>query len=750
MHRDLKPENLFLTRDGRVKILDFGIAKLTAGGEEHGAATVSMMTDVGVAVGTLGYMAPEQLRGETVDHRADLFAVGAILHEMIAGVSPFRRESRVQTVNAVLESDPPELATEIAPGIRRIVGRLLEKTPDARFQSARDLAFALSALSESTTSATGRVARGGKGTLTWTTVSAIALIAAALSAALTAAVSWRLRDAAPSAAPSVKRFLFSPPEEIGHIAIARDGSRIVYTGFRPQNPVVQLYQRRMDSLDATVIAGTEGSYSPFFSPDGNWVAFVAERKLKKVPLSGGQVVTLADLAPAILLQGTWTDDGTIVFAQREGSLMAVSAEGGTPRPLTKPDTQNGVIDHHAPFPLPGGGLLFTIHAGPERFRVAVREPNGTERVLIEDGYYARYLSSGHLVWGRPNGLYAATFDLASLQLTGAPVLVLERTLTIPTDGTVAFDVAQDGTLVYLSAVSLDGRQLVWVDRKGQPTPLPTPPRAYALPALSPDGSRLAVEIKEAGRSDIWMYVFATESFTPISTGGANTAPLWTPDSRRLAYAAQRGDERHIMMQSLDGTAPESLVMSRSNVLWPASWTPKGDRLLYVEEPPTSLNSVKMLRLGDSAPPETVLAAPPSYAQPHLSPDGQWITYMVFENSRPQVYIRRLGGGAPRRITPDGGGQPRWSRDGGELYYRRRGPFFRVPIGTAQQLEPGRVEKLFEENFISDAFNVADYDVSADGQRFLFVKRAEAEGARLPMHVVVNWFDELRKRVPADQ
>jgi serine/threonine-protein kinase len=655
----------------------------------------------------------------------------------------------VQTVNAVLESDPPELAPEVVPGIRRIVGRLLEKTPDARFQSARDLAFALSALSDGTTSTTGRVARGGKGTLTWKTVSAIALIAAALSAALTAAVSWRPRDAAPSAPPSLKRFAIDTPSPVrpAGIALAPDGTRLVYRAGAGSDSL--LFQRRLDALEATPIDGTETAYAPFFSPDGNWIGFAStrDRKLKKVPVNGGPPVSIADATE--VMQGTWGTDGTIVVALRTGSLMAVSAEGGTLRPLTTPDKNNGVIDHHAPSALPGGALLFDIHAGPEIFRVAVRLPNGDERALIDDAYFARYVPSGHIVFGRPDGLYAARFDLDRLQIEGPSVLVVEQVLTDAISGTMEFAIADDGTLAYVPARPLGGRQLVWVDRKGQAAPLPTPPGAYQYPALSPDGQRLAIEISDGARHDISVYDFRAAQLTRITLEGSNTKPIWSPDGQRVVYAARRPEGYHIMWQPLNARAAASSLVVSPNPVWPGTWTRDGERLTYVEDPPTSLDNIRMLRIGASVPPELLLGAPPAYLHPQVSPDGQWLAYVAWE-SRPQVFIRPLAGGATRQITPDGGGQPRWSRDGTELFYRRLGAMMRVPIRTTPELQIGRAEKLFDEDFVSSGFGPPDYDVTADGQRFLFVKRAEAERTRVPIHVVVNWFDELRKRVPAGQ
>jgi Tol biopolymer transport system component len=327
------------------------------------------------------------------------------------------------------------------------------------------------------------------------------------------------------------------------------------------------------------------------------------------------------------------------------------------------------------------------------------------------------------------------------------VLVVEQVFTQPTDGTIQYAVAKDGTLLYQQALALGGRQLVWSDRQGNSVPLPTPPRGYEFPTLSPDGSRVAVQIADGSRHDIWVYEFASDSLTRVTTDGTSTRPLWTPDGKRLAYATRRPDGRHIMWQPLDGTvAPTSLVRDY-NTLYPGAWTPSGDRLVYVEDPPTSLVSFKILEVGASTPPETLLAAPPAYLQPDLSPDGRWLAYVAFERSRPDVYIRPLSGGAPRQLTPNGGGQPRWSADGTELFFQRPGEAFRLPIRTTPELQLGRIEKLFDHDTLQGLFGPQDYDVSSDGKRFLMVERADTERASQPFHIVLNWFEELKRRAP---
>ena len=742
VHRDLKPENLLLTRDGRVKILDFGIAKLTAPDPDQpgGADTVAIVTDVGVAVGTLGYMAPEQLRGEPVDSRSDLFALGAILHEMVSGAPAFKRDSRIATVNAVLEADPPDLDDTVPPGIRRIVRRSMEKDPEHRFQSARDLGFALGALSDTTAPIARGVRPAGRPGIDIR----LAILGVLLAAAAGGAVGWfGVREPDPTIR-SVRRHSFQPAVPINStFDLSPDGTALVYAaGLANAN---QLYLRPLDELEPKPIPGTEGAASPFFSPDGQWIAFstTGRDKLKKVRTAGGAVITLADVRD--MMQGAWGPNGQIVIAQREQGLMTVSAEGGPLVPLTSPDTEAGEIDHHSPRFLPDGrAILFTIHTGPETFRVAVRSlVTGEQRALIDDGYDARYGTSGHLVYGRDQALFAARFDARQLRTEGPSVLVAERVRTVPVDGVAAFSIAADGTLAYLPAISIEGRALMWVDRAGREDPLPAPNRGYSFPALSPDGARLAVQISEGARANIWTYDFTTQALQPTSRGGADTRPVWARDGQALTYASRQQDLRHLVLHPLDANAPlRSLVVSRNDV-WPGAWT-SDRRLIYMEDPPTSITDIKQVGLEEGAQPEPFIVGPTTDFHPSLSPDGKWIAYTTFLPT--QIIVRPLAGGAPRQITPDRGWQPRWTRDGTEIVYRGLGHFMSVAIRTSPTLEVGKPQALFADTYVVGG-DGHGYDVTPDGERFIVVKPAEGERLPVPVHFVDNWFQELTRRIP---
>jgi eukaryotic-like serine/threonine-protein kinase len=450
-----------------------------------------------------------------------------------------------------------------------------------------------------------------------------------------------------------------------------------------------------------------------------------------------------------MLEGAWGPDGQIIVAQREHGLMTISAEGGPLVPLTTPDRQAGEIDHHAPAFLPGGrAIVYTVHTGPELFRIAVRSlDTGDERVVIDDGFFARFVPSGHLVYGRRGGLFAVPFDPRRLQITGAPVQVMENVLTVLSDGQAIFSTASDGTLVYVPAPPIEGRTLVWVDRSGREEPLPLPPRGYGYPALSPDGKRLAVQISEGPTTNVWLHDVAGGALQPLTRGASDTKPVWAANGDALTYASRQPDGRHIVLQPLAASAvPRSLVVSHNDV-WPGAWT-HDNRLLFVEDPPTSLSNILQWRDGIPAQPEPLLAGPPMIPHtPTVSPDGRWLTYTVLERGIRQVIVRAMAGGTPRQITADGGAQPRWTRDGTEIVFRHRGRFMSVPIRTAASFDAGRPQALFADTYISEYGGPPGYDVTADGTRFLVVKPAEGERTPPPLHFVEHWFSELRRRAP---
>jgi len=744
VHRDLKPENLLVTREGRLKILDFGIAKLTTPDPIKGvaASTVHLLTEVGSTVGTPGYMAPEQVRGDPVDHRSDIFALGAILHEMLSGVAVFQRDSRIATLSAVLESNPPDLPDTVAPAVRRIVQRCLEKSPDERFQSARDLAFALNALSDVSVATTGatRLAVGPR-RVDWRIAALGAGLAAAVAAG-TLLTFWPRPTATPQ---PLKQFVIQPSTLFSDVAVSPDGSLLAYV--MADANVNHIFLRPFARLEPQRLEGSQGAAGPVFSHDGRWVAFAAGGKLKKLPITGGTPVTLCD-APEYL-SASWSNSGHIVIAQRKSGLMRVSAEGGAPELVTTVDVAAGEIDHHSPQFLPGDkALLFGIHAGPEVFRIAVRSlATGEQKTLVDDGFDARYLPSGHLVYARGETLYAAPFDVSRLEISGPEVAILDRVETEPYNGFAAIAVADDGTLAYLPAVDREHRSLVWVKRDGTSDPLPAPERAYDSPSLSPDGTRLALQIAAGPNKNVFVYEFGAGTLTRQTQGGIESKPIWTSDGKSLAYASGRGAERSLLMQPLDGSAPPRKLYQTRQDVWPGSWTPDGQSLVFVETPPTEFGDIKIVSATADAKAEPLVASENPEFSPALSPDGRWLAYMAIDGVRAEVYVRPFRGGTSRQISTDGGREPRWSRDGRELFYRRGRFMVAVPVRATPELTFGKPETLFDGVYVNARLSPPAYDVTADG-RFIMIKRSRDELAVRPINVVLNWFDELNRRAPA--
>ena len=355
------------------------------------------------------------------------------------------------------------------------------------------------------------------------------------------------------------------------------------------------------------------------------------------------------------MSASWSNSGGhIVFAQRKSGLMRVSAEGGAPELVTTVDVAAGELDHHSPRFLPGDkALLFGIHAGPEVFRIAVRSlATGEQKTLVDDGFGARYLPSGHLVYARADTLYAARFDVSRLEITGPAIAVLDRVATEPYNGFAAIAVADDGKLAYVPAADLEHRSLVWVKRDGNSDPIPAPERAYDSPSLSPDGQRIALQIATGPNTNIFVYEFAAGTLTRQTHGGIEAKAIWTPDGKSLAYASGRGAERSLFLQPLDGSAPARKLYQTRQDVWPGAWTPDGQSLVFVETPPTEFGDIKIVSVTAGAMAEPLVASENPEFYPALSPDGRWLAYVALEGVRSEVYVRPFRGGTSRQVSTE--------------------------------------------------------------------------------------------------
>ena len=749
-HRDLKPGNVMLTKNG-VKLLDFGLAKLRAE-EVSGLSrvtTVAGETAEGTIVGSLQYMAPEQLEGGKVDARADIFAFGAVLYEMVTGVKAFDGKSAASIISAILRDVPKPVSVALpsAPTpLARLIATCLEKAPDDRWQNARDLHRELKWIAtagpESATTSSVSARTGMR--------SAIPLaVAALLTGALTGAVGFWLfapRDAPP--APEVVRFREPAPAEASirtprsPVALSSDGGRIAFVSGDSDGPS-QLYVRDVKSLEPLALAGTDGAYSPFFSPDNRWLGFFANNKLKRVSASGGTAIDLCDASLAV--GAHWAADDTIYFAPdvRSG-LRKVRAGGGRCEDLTRVD-RSSELSHRWPQLLPGGrALLFNAVTGGgwDNFSLKVLVlQSGEIREVVPGARNGRYVRSGHIVYSRAGRLMAAPFDLDALVATG-PSVALPELVTEGFEGAL-FDVSDSGSLAYVPAhPDAYRRRLVWVSRTGSIEPLPLPPRGYLRARISDDGRRAAIDISEA-TSTVSIYDFSRSRLAELTATGFGAT--WTHDSTGAIYASGVG--RSLVTRAVDGSGAEKVVQSGVEAV-PGSVTPDGKWLVYHGIDPATGPDIWRVPLDGTQQPSPVVKTAGPDIGPRLSSDGRWLAYEITDRGRRHVYVSPFPSPDGRvQVSTEGGTEPVWSRNGRELFYRWGNKMMAVEITVDPVLSAGTPRQLFEGRFEFGPAGLAAYDVAADG-RFLMVQPLEPEPSSREIHVVLNWYEELKRLVPA--
>jgi len=749
VHRDLKPANIKLAADGRVKILDFGLAKAmsgeTASGDPVNSPTRTMQaTAAGVIVGTAGYMAPEQAKGKSVDRRADIWAFGVVLWEMLTGEPLFVGETISDTIVAVLTREPDVARAPVQ--VRKLLRNCFEKDPKRRLCDIGD-AWRLLEEPASVAAPQGRHAQP----LPW-----ILLAAVALGAAFLAFIHFR---ETPAAAPLVRFGVTPPPNHAfgNWLALSPDGRHLAFPASGTDG-ITRVFLRSFDSLESRALAGTEGANttSVFWSFDGHFLVFQQGAKVKKIDIAGGQPQTLCD-SPTTVLGGSWNADGVVLIGDNTGPILRVPAAGGATTPVTRLDSSRADTFHSDPVFLPDGRhFLYFRHSGkPEDQGVFVGsldakpEEQGLKRIQAVDfspGYAPPRSgsSTGHLLFVRNDFLMVQQFDQSRMDVVGDPVPIAEQVGTILSRG--LFSISTNGVLAYRGGTSAV-LQLVWYDREGHIVGHPGERADYLDLALSPDGSRVAYSrsTQSAGRQ-IWILDLTrgVQNRLTFESQGAR-APVWSPDGRYIAFGAQVG--RDVFVQEINAGSAQMVYPGHTALA--SDWSPDGHFLL-INQPTNRYDLLALpdpLRAGSH---EAIPVADSTFSEMHgqISPDGRFLAYSSNDSGRAEVYVCPFPPGDERAgkslVSSNGGIQPRWRRDGKELYYMDPShTLMAVDVNTQPGFRAATPHPLFTSPAISGNQTLFQYDVARDGKRFLMIGPIEGAVSE-PATVVLNW-DAVLKR-----
>ncbi|HEX9305595.1 MAG TPA: protein kinase, partial [Thermoanaerobaculia bacterium] len=733
-----------------VKILDFGLAKLTQpekAGPQTSLPTETAGTEPGVVLGTLGYMSPEQVRGKPADARSDIFAFGAILYEMLSGKRAFHGDSAADTMSTILREDPPDLSSTnrlIAPALDRIVRHCLEKNPEARFHSAHDLAFDLEALSGAEVpGAPVAVAPPTRRPKLVAFLVGVAVVGLLLAAALAIFAGLRSRR---EPAGNLVRFsvpvppgtTYAPGEVSRGVSISPDGTRLVIEALSGGRR--HLFVRPLDSDQTTELEGTDGASAHFWSPDSRFIAFFADRKLKKIPAAGGPAEDICDADFAVV--GTWNRDGTILFAGISPTgIFRVSDRGGNAIRVTTPSSHE--LAHLWPHFLPDGRrfLYLGSTAGLKERAVFVSSLDSKERRAVAPIHSRfEYAPPGNLVFARDGALFAQSFDEKKALLTGEPHLLAPSVHYFFGPAHATFSVSQTGAVAYQTAEPPS--RLLWFDRAGREVGGLGQPSVMHGIRISPDGDRVAVAIENqrTGTSNVWVFELDRGVSTRLHGSAVDEKlPVWSPDGSKVLYRSDQKGPPDVHEIGVGSPGSERPVLERPGVQQPEDVSRDGRLLVYLNDTQARAE-IWLLPLQGEPRPSPWLRSPFNVSSPRFSPDGRWIAYESDESGRPEIYVALTdGAGEKKRLSPAGGRQPRWRRDGKEVEYLAPDGFvMAVPVTLGTKVEAGVPARLFRVDP-----EIQDYDVAPDGSRFLISTSIE-KAPESPLRVILNWTAALKK------